>query len=142
MSSQAMRPFLCSLNCMPEGGRIYYATTRSKARYLYLLDVSDVNDSIRFQDIRVRPVKALPYSVGFASNAKYRGIPEAHIGMRVEVDGEPGIIAGHNDSANLDVAFTDGKFRGQTLNCHPRWMMRYFREDGSVLYDFMGESRP
>ncbi len=63
-----------------------------------------------------------------------RGIPFAHMGMRVEVDGKPGIIVGSNYSGNLDVCF-DGTSCGS--NCHPHWMTRYFDANGDLIKEYM-----
>ena len=46
-----------------------------------------------------------------------------------------GVIVGQNSSANFDVLFSDGPHAGQTLNCHPLHMMKYFDEVGSIIYD-------
>jgi hypothetical protein len=56
--------------------------------------------------------------------------------MAVEMDGQKGVITGHNDSANLNVLFTEGKYKGQVLNCHPHWKMTYFNSKGEIIKCF------
>jgi hypothetical protein len=31
------------------------------------------------------------------------------------------------------VCFTEGPALGQTRNCHPRWRIRYFQNDGTEI---------
>lgn len=64
---------------------------------------------------------------------EYRGLPFVTIGMRVEMDGKPGKVAGVNSSANLNIIF-DGDDYSQ--NCHPYWRMKYFNKDGQVIKEF------
>jgi len=72
----------------------------------------------------------------FKRNAKYRGIDFAYCGMVIDVNGKKGVITGHNDSANLNVLFTEGKYKGQTLNCHPNWETTYFNSKGEIIKTF------
>ncbi|MBF8643086.1 hypothetical protein [Pseudomonas luteola] len=66
-----------------------------------------------------------------------RGIEFAHLGMMVEVDGDMGTIQGMNDSANLDVLFTNQLNRGKhSHNCHPTWNVKYFDENGALIAHF------
>ncbi len=67
---------------------------------------------------------------GFRRCMEYRGIPFARIGMRVLVDGKPGAIVGHNDSANLDVLFDGDR---HASNCHPGWMVVYLDDGGNPI---------
>ena len=60
---------------------------------------------------------------GFNRMKEMRGIDFIRLGMRIEVNGKPGIIIGYNDSLNLDVCF-DGSLN--KCNCHPHWRMKYF----------------
>lgn len=120
-----------------------FAQSASKARYQCLLGLHDAGwDGINFQHIRVRSTSSVPARKldAFAHTAKYRGLPFARIGMKVEVGGHPGVIVGPNDSANFDVFFTGGPFAGSTLNCHPNWSIRYFDESGKLLASFEPES--
>lgn len=78
--------------------------------------------------------EGLPYtSEDFIRNAKYRNIEFAYCGMKVTVNGCTGFIVGHNSSANLDVLFTDGKYKGMTLNCHPHSGVTYYDKKGNVI---------
>jgi hypothetical protein len=115
-----------------------FAATRGKARYEYLRDLRDAGWDVSFKDIRVRSGDSIPLEkvTSFSRTAHARGLPFAHIGMRVEVEGHPGILVGSNDSGNFDVFFTGGPPEGQTGNCHPHWQMRYLAADGSVLASF------
>ena len=74
--------------------------------------------------------------------AERRGLPFIRIGMRIEVDGHPGVVAGGNDSDNFDVFFVGGPHCGQTGNCHPWWMTRYFDRGGKVLAEFRDGRNP
>jgi len=117
-----------------------YALTRSKARYLYYLHLKDCWEDVRFQDIKVTPVSgrgwcSMAQLAAFQRTADARGLPFARIGMKVECDGDPGFIADKNDSGNFDVVFTHGQRAGHRGNCHPRWRMKYFREDGALILD-------
>lgn len=72
-----------------------------------------------------------------ASMIRCRGIEFARLGMMVEVDGDMGTIVGMNDSANLDVLFTNQlKYGKHTHNCHPTWNVKYFDETGTVIAHF------
>lgn len=62
-----------------------------------------------------------------------RNMPFIKRGMRVEVDGRMGKVTSGNHSGNINVLFDDLKY---TVNCHPKWMTRYFDESGNVLADF------
>lgn len=65
-----------------------------------------------------------------------RSVPNAKIGMAVELHGKRGYILRSNDSANFDIAFDNGVF-----NCHPNHELVYFGQDGSILYDFRRTSK-
>lgn len=66
-----------------------------------------------------------------------RGIEFARLGMMVEVDGDMGTITGMNDSANLNVRFTNQlKYGKGTHNCHPTWRVKYFDEAGTLIAHF------
>jgi hypothetical protein len=62
-----------------------------------------------------------------------RDIDFAYMGMRVEVDGKPGIIVGSNMSQNLDVCFDGEHWKS---NCHPWWRVKYFDSKGNVIKEF------
>ena len=86
--------------------------------------------------IKCRVVGNVHTSEAFIRNAIYRKIEFAYCGMVVEMDGNKGVITGHNDSANLNVLFTEGKYKGQLHNCHPNWKMTYFNSKGEVIKSF------
>jgi hypothetical protein len=91
---------------------------------------------IRFIDIRVRVLGSPVTTDDIKSVAEHRGVPFATAGMRVLVGQSSGRIVGGNSSMNFDVLFDDGPYKGERLNCHPRWEMAYFDDDGNVLADF------
>ncbi len=116
--------------------RTIYALSAGKAKSEYWRDVREAWDT-PFTAITCRSLHTPPPTPErFLSVADSRGLPFARIGMRVEVEGEPGVLVGANDSANFDVFFTAGKLQGQTGNCHPHYEMKYFGQDGTVLADF------
>jgi len=111
--------FECSVRGS-SGSTIINAASRSKARYRYLLDVSDCLPDITFADIQVRKVGGPHTSEAFLRNAVYRGMPGMRCGTRVTVNGRPGTVVGHNESANFEVLFGDGcDWAGAVLNVHP-----------------------
>ncbi len=59
-----------------------------------------------------------------------RGMPWVCVGMRIEVDGRPGVIKGGNDSGNLDVIFDGDNYRS---NVHPSWETKYYDGDGKLI---------
>jgi hypothetical protein len=93
----------------------------AKSIFLYDLDL----DGVAYTDLRCLSLGDVFTSDDFKRVAKYRDIPFAYCGMRVEVDGKPGVIIGHNSSANLDVLFEDKTIS----NCHPNWKVKYFDKD-------------
>lgn len=107
---------------------------KAKSRYLQINDY----DWAEYTDVYCRQSRSTyPYtSDAFKKNAVCREIEFAYCGMRVCVDGEFGVIVGHNHSANLDVMFTDGKYKGQTMNCHPNWKISYYDSKGEVVKSF------
>lgn len=123
-----LRAYACGIKGM-DGVEIVHARSRGKARYLFYLDC---DADYPFPLITCRSAGAPLTSERFRENARYRNIPFAYVGMRVEVDGKPGVITGHNSSANLNVLFDDG----QQSNCHPNWMMRYFDKRGKLIKEF------
>ncbi len=72
-----------------------------------------------------------------ADMIRCRDIEFARLGMMVEVDGDMGTIVGMNDSANLDVRFTNQlKYGKHVHNCHPTWNVKYFDETGACIAHF------
>lgn len=99
---------------------IYNMPAASKAKAEYLLDVQDCYPDAKYTDVRVRKLGAPHTSDAFRRNAKYRGMPHVECGQRVFIEGWPGTIVGHNDSANFDVLMDPGSPYGDgILNAHP-----------------------
>jgi hypothetical protein len=46
-------------------------------------------------------------------------MPDVRCGQRVRVGKHVGVIVGHNSSANFNVLFGEGEYKGKTLNVHP-----------------------
>ena len=77
---------------------------------------------MKLTDIRVLSCSAPRTEDKFRRIAEMRGMPHsARVGMRVTVDGKPGVLVGANDSANFDVRFEGGGVG----NCHPGWRMEF-----------------
>lgn len=105
--------------------RIINARSSGAARYDYLLDVLDCWPDAKFTDMRARKVGPPQTSEAFMRTAKYRGMPDLRCGESVTVNGRPGVIVGHNDSANFDVLFDRGTdWAGAVLNVHPSELVR------------------
>ncbi len=117
-----IRSYVCTVKGT-DWQRTIHAKTAGKAKYRYWCDIQDPWPGIPFTAIRVLTVGPPQTSDEFRRCAEYRGVPFARIGMQVRVGGDLGVISGHNSSANFNVIFTEGKFKGQELNCHPGWMM-------------------
>lgn len=128
--SPPIRSFACSV-IGREGSQVIAARTAGQARYRFLLDAQDWHPDLRIIDIRAVVAGAPSEPQGFRSVCRQRGVEFAKVGMRVTVQDKPGHIVGCNSSANFDVLF-DGE--SYPLNCHPRWMMRYFADDGTELF--------
>lgn len=127
-----LRSYECSLD--GKHWSSYNALSRGKAKMEFWRDID--MDCIEYTDIKCRVLGSIYTSDAFVRNAKYRNIEFAYCGMAVEVDGMKGVIVGHNDAANLDVLFINGKHKGQTLNCHPNWKITYFHKNGSIIKQF------
>ena len=112
------------------------ALSRGRAKADYWREVTDAWPDVKYTDITCQVGTSKRPDEEFVHTASYRGVPFAHIGMDVQVGHWNGVIVGKNDSANFNVLFTDGKFKGQTLNCHPNYMMKYFDNDGRVIAEF------
>jgi hypothetical protein len=111
------------------------AISVSQAKYKFFLEMEFENP---FKEVMScfqvrRDGELYQTSEEFKLNAVYRGIEFAYCGMRVEVAGKPGVIIGHNSSANLDVLF-DGW--DALSNCHPWWKMKYFDKEGNLIADY------
>lgn len=105
---------------------------KAKSAFYRMLDL----EGVKYTWIRCRCIGRPHTSEDFVRNAKYRGIDFAYCGMVVDVDGDKGLIVGHNSSANLDILFTDGKHKGHTFNCHPNWKMTYYNSNGEIIKSF------
>ena len=81
-------------------------------------------------------------SIFIEKMTQLRGMDWVRIGMMVEMSGHIGTIKGMNSSANLDVLFANQQRMGsRPLNCHPKWNIRYFDENGNIIcfYDETGD---
>lgn len=135
-----MKTILRAYECSLDGKHwsTINALSKGKAKSEFL---SDIDWDVRYIDVRCRVLGDVKFHTpeGFKKNARYRNIPFAYCGMKVELSGSFGWIVGHNCTANLNVLFYTGEYIGQTLNCHPNWMLKYFDEEGNVIKDFEKE---
>lgn len=122
MSGADMFAFEVWLKGHEEHRSVVNHRTLGKAKYAYLLDISDAfPDGLPFELVRARKVGPPQTSAGLVRTAAYRGRPELVAGVRVRVEGELGRIADSNSSANFDVLFDeDSRHCGAVLNVHPR----------------------
>ncbi len=134
MVAELMQTFECNVKGINWQTQIT-ARTLGKAKSEYLSRVRDAWPDVKYTDVRARSLGACVTTDEFLLTARYRGVPFARIGMKVDVDGRRGRIVGANSSANFDVVF-DGS--DVPINCHPNWMITYFAEDESVLATFGG----
>lgn len=111
-----------------------HALSAGKAKCEYWRDVKESWPDIPFTSVTCHVIGKPQTSESFLSMARCRGVPFARVGMSVLVGGEPGVIVGNNPSANFNVLFTDGKWKGQTLNCHPQSEIAYLNDQGDVIY--------
>ncbi len=134
MTEAKPKVFLCWLAGATWGESLQYAFSAGKARSNYWRDVRESWPDVPYTAIRSRAGQPTQ-TKAFRRTAEYRGLPFAAIGMRVECEGHPGVIADANDSANFDVFFTGGPHKGLTGNCHPHSKMKYFDAKGAVIFD-------
>lgn len=101
--------------------RVVHHRTLGKAKYAYLLDISDVfPDGLPFDLVRGRKLGAPVNTDKLRRVAEYRRRPELVAGARVRVGEALGYIVDSNSSANFNVLFDeDSRYRGGTLNVHP-----------------------
>jgi hypothetical protein len=59
-------------------------------------------------------------------------LPFLKAGMRVEINGKPGVVVGRSNSG-LTAKMDD---RGKELAFHPTWETVYYGEDMSIVADF------
>lgn len=124
-----LRGYLCSVVGHEDHETPMNALSAGKARYQFWLNVQDCLPDLPITKIKVRSAGKPITTPAFEQVAEYRGVPFAHCGMKVEVGAKPGVIVGHNCSANFDVLFEDGRI----LNCHPLSEVRYFNTDGTEV---------
>jgi len=68
---------------------------------------------------------------------RVRGLDFPRLGMRIEMDGEPGTIEGMNSAGNLNVVFANqAKYGKKAQSVHPTWEMVYYDVDGNIVGDF------
>jgi hypothetical protein len=128
---QELKSYDCSLD--GKHWSTFNATSRGKAKSMFY---RECDFDLDYKMIKCR-TNGYPYtSDEFRRNAKYRDIEFAYCGMAVQVQDWNGVIVGHNDSANLNVLFLDGANKGQVLNCHPNWKIKYFNKSGEVVKAF------
>ena len=134
-----LKAFAVNVKDSPFPYRTIFHETIGKAKYQFWTDIREPYPDIKYTDItgyRIKDASDDRIHREFARTATYRGVPFAKIGMTVEVDGVKGEITGKNSAANFDILFLEGDFKGQILNCHPNWRVRYFDENGSVIKEF------
>ena len=118
------------------------AKTRSKAKYSFYKS-HEIDDSMEFgdflQSVSCKLVNRFHVKDLFTQNIdqfdhmkKSRGIEYALLGMKVGVNGKPGIIIGYH-GLNLLVCL-DGNHWGD--NCHPWWRMKYFDNKGDLIKEY------
>ena len=119
------------------------AATPGKAKYLFFLN-HDLGESMEFGDF-VKGVEGCKLLHKFTPRDLFgnveqfdwmkqqRGIPFAYMGMRVEVNGNPGVIVGANQSSNLDVCLDGESWRS---NCHPFYRVKYFDRSGNIVAEY------
>lgn len=112
---------------------VVHAMSSGKAKSEYQRDLHESWPEIPYTAITCRCLGRPVTSDDFKRTAEYRGVPFARVGMAVKVGEDDGVIVGNNGSANFDVLFTSGRYRGQVLNCHPHSRMRYFGADGTEI---------
>lgn len=103
-----------------EHRHVMNARSAGAARYEYLLEVRDCWPDVKYTDMRSRKLGPAHTSEAFRRTARYRGMPNLRCGEAVTVDGLPGVVVGHNDSANFDVLFECGGIG----NVHPSELKR------------------
>ena len=119
------------------------AETPGKAKYQFFRN-HEIGDSCDFGDFvkRVKCKLSHKFHVKdlFCENIdqfnymkEQRGIPFANLGMKVEVDGKPGVIVGYSTGCNLAVCF-DGQY--WSYNCHPWYRVKYFDNHGNLIMEY------
>lgn len=101
--------------------RVVNHRTLGKAKYAYLLDISDAfSDGLPFELVRGRKLGAPVQTDELKRTAELRGRPELTAGRRVKVAGALGYITGTASGCNFEVLFDeDSRYKGASLNVHP-----------------------
>lgn len=109
------------------------ATRPGRARYIGYLALREHFPDLRFFDVRDKALGAVDGQVtpGMRRIQQCYKLPPLCTGMAVEVDGKRGVLVDAN-AAHLKVLFDDPN-TGSARNCHPRWKVRYFSDDGTEL---------
>ena len=126
-----LKCYECSLN--KENWTSINETSRGRAKVSFFRGIEDMSN---FTDIYCRVVGKVRTSDEFIKNAKYRNIEFAYCGMVVSVDGMSGVITGHNSSANLDVLFVEGQYKGTVMSCHPNHKIAYYNKNKEIIKQF------
>ncbi len=114
---QPLRSFACGVRGT-NWTRVVHHFSAGKAKYIYWRDVREAWPDTKFTDITCAVIGGPTQTDKFKHTAKYRGVA-FEIGTPVKVNGERGVVVDSNPSANFDVLFRSGKWKGQILNCHP-----------------------
>lgn len=96
--------------------RVVNARSLGAAKYACYLLWSDVDPDLRITVMRARKLGAPVTSDSHKRTMQMRARPELEAGVRVLVDGKPGVIVGANHSANFDVLLDGQKY---SVNVHP-----------------------
>jgi hypothetical protein len=148
-----VRSFECGIKDYPHTSVIHHVSA-AKAKGEYFLRLCDAwspsgpkERGEIFKKMTCRSFGGPVQTEAFRRTAAYRGLMFAQIGMKVQCGDEKhglwnGVIVDRNDSANFQILFSDGPYAGQILNCHPRWKMRYFADDGTFIFDSETKREP
>lgn len=135
-----------------EGGRhgdfcsTFQAETAAKAKYQhykqydeffedyahYLSYKPKVKKIGEFKPSDLFPKQDIYFNETWEQIKKYRYIPFIELGMKVEVDGTPGVIVGYH-GLNLLVCLQGYTFGS---NCHPHYKVKYFDKEGNLIKEF------
>lgn len=112
-----IRAFKCGI-AGSEWCTIIHATTRGRAKGVYYSEVKDAWPDVKFTEIRCQFIGEPRNTPEFEHTKAYRNVT-FNIGDKVSVGGSIGFVVDRNSSANFDVEFTEGRYKGCRLNCHP-----------------------
>lgn len=117
----ARAPQLKAFSCTVKGtdwDRVVHAFTRSKARYIYWLDVKDSWPDTTLMDICVRSLGPPRTTEKFQHTADYRKA-WFKLGDKVRVGDSLGFVADSDSSANFVVHCFSGRYAGGIIHAHP-----------------------